>query len=274
MKRCSQSFWIHGSVGLMVLVLFLFAAAFDIQAQDVRDASVPDDRESPVKQDSPQVTAQIMERADQSAQSHYGAEAYMRSAANQGLRRRLLSQPSNTSDPLPASKGSTNGTYVFPTGKQRFKRYIWDTVGPWSLLAIGAAAGIDQWDNSPPEWGQGASGYGKRYASNLGQNVIQQTTSYGLSEAFRLDTGFSKSNRSGFGPRLGDALIQNVTSRTRNGKRIISFPRLAGFYVGGIVPAVTWYPSRFSYKDGLREGTYSLLFGFAANVIQEFILHR
>ncbi len=175
--------------------------------------------------------------------------------------------------PTPA-QGSTNSTYVFPTRNERFKRYLWDTVGPWSLVGIAAAAGIDQWENNPPEWGRGAAGYGKRYASNLGQNAIQQTTSYGLSEAFRLDTGFSKSNHNGFGPRLADALIQNVTSRTKTGKRIISVPRLAGFYLGGIVPPVTWYPSRFSYKDGLRDGTYSVVFGFATNVIREFIFHR
>jgi hypothetical protein len=263
----------RGSACLIALLLFLVAAAFDIQAQDSRAASIAGDRESAVKEDT-ELTAQITERAEQSTQPHQTAEAYMRIAANQESRALLLADRSKTSGPLPSGQGTTNGGYVFPTKKQRFKRYLWDTVGPWSLIAIGGAAGIDQWENSPPEWGQGASGYGKRYASNLGQNVIQQTTSYGLSEAFRLDTGFSKSKRSGFGPRLEDALIQNLTSRTRNGKRIISVPRLAGFYVGGIVPALTWYPSRFSYKDGLREGTYSLLFGFAANVIQEFILHR
>ena len=36
-------------------------------------------------------------------------------------------------------------------------------------------------------------GFGKRYAS-LGQNAIQQTVTYGLDEAFGLDTGFKKSN--------------------------------------------------------------------------------
>jgi hypothetical protein len=274
MKLFSQNFCSHAGALLMVLLLFLFAPAFDIQAQDVRGPSAGDDRQFVVKQTSPQIAAQIAETTDQSTPSNHSAEVDIRFTGNKEMRRLLLSEPSTTSGQLTPSQGSTKSTYVFPTRNERFKRYVWDTLGPWSLVTIAAAAGIDQWEKNPPEWGQGASGYGKRYASNLGQNAVQQTTSYGLSEAFRLDTGFSKSNRNGFGPRLGDALIQNVTSRTRTGKHIISVPRFAGFYVGGIVPAIAWYPSRFSYKDGLREGTYSLVVGFAASVIREFIFHR
>ena len=169
---------------------------------------------------------------------------------------------------------SAKSTYVFPTSSERFKRYLRDTFGPWTLVGVAGAAAIGQWENNPPEWRQGASGYGKRYASSFGQNAIQETTSYGLSEALRLDTGFTRSTRHGFGPRLGDALIQNVTSRNRSGKRVISVPRLSSFYVGGIVPAVTWYPQRFGVKDGFRAGNYSLLTGFAVNVLREFILRR
>ena len=168
---------------------------------------------------------------------------------------------------------TTSGGYVFPTEHERFNRYLWDTFGPLKLLGVGVAAAIDQGQNSPPEWKKGGSGYGKRFASRMGQNVIEETTSYALSEAFRLDTGFQRSQRHGFSERLGDALIQNVTSRTRSGKRIISVPRFAGAYVGGLVPALTWYPSRYSYKDGLRQGTYSLAAGFVVNVLREFILH-
>jgi hypothetical protein len=173
-----------------------------------------------------------------------------------------------------SKQGTTNNGYVFPTSEQRFHTYLWDTFGPLSLIGIGAAAGYDQSQNDPPEWKQGASGYGKRYASRLGQYAIEQTVTYGLSEAFKLDSGFHKSTRSGFSGRLSDALIQNITSRTERGKRVLSAPRLAGAYVGGIIPAVTWYPERYGYKDGLRAGTYSLAVGFGINVLREFIFRR
>ena len=73
--------------------------------------------------------------------------------------------------------------------------------------------------------------------------------------------------------RVKDALIQNVTSRTKSGKRVISAPRFAGVYTGAIVSRETWYPERYSYKDGLRAGTGTLLTGFGINLIREFVFN-
>jgi hypothetical protein len=165
----------------------------------------------------------------------------------------------------------TQGSYVFPTAEERRKRYVRNMVGPITLTRITVSAAIDQWDDDPPEWGQGAEGYGKRFASQFGKNAIRHTVSYGLSEALQLDTGFEKSQRKGFWPRLSDALVHSVTSRTRSGKRVISAPIFAGIYAGAIIPSETWYPSRYSYKDGLRSGTYTLGAGFALNIVREFI---
>jgi hypothetical protein len=171
------------------------------------------------------------------------------------------------------SQTTATPNYVFPSERERFKRYINSTIGPFRLARIAASAGIDQWRDSPEEWGQGAKGYGRRFASGLGQNAIQQTVTYGLDEAMGLDTGFERSKREGFFPRVKDALIQNVTSRTRSGKRMISVPRFAGVYSGAIISHETWYPERYSYKDGLRNGTKSLLTGFGINLFREFVIN-
>jgi len=173
----------------------------------------------------------------------------------------------------PAQNQTTPDAYVFPDAKTRFRRYAKNTVGPLALLRSAASAALNQWDDNPEEWGQGAKGYGKRFASAIGGNAIKQTVTYGLSEALRQDTGFAKSKRKGFWPRLSDALVQNVTSRTRSGKRVLSAPIIAGTYVGAIIPTETWYPERYSYKDGLREGTYSLASGFVINAVREFVVN-
>lgn len=140
-------------------------------------------------------------------------------------------------------------------------------------MQTGLSAGIAQWRDRPEEWGQGMKGYGKRYASELGQNAIQQTVIYGLDEAMGLDTSFKRSEREGFFPRFKDALIQNVTSRKRNGDRVVSVPRFAGIYTGAIVARETWYPDRYTYKDGLRSGSTRLLTGFGMNLIREFVFN-
>jgi hypothetical protein len=188
----------------------------------------------------------------------------------------VYSQGVTKDDSKPAvvdQQTTTTPDYVFPTHRERFNRYVKSTVGPFRLAWTVGAAGIDQWRDHPEEWGQGMKGYGRRYASHLGQNAVQQTVTYGLDDAFGLDTGFKKSTREGFGPRLKDALLQNVTSRTKSGKRVISAPRFAGAYTGAIISRETWYPERYSYKDGLRAGTGNLLTGFGINLIREFVFN-
>src|ERR1051325_7174042 len=137
---------------------------------------------------------------------------------------------------------TTTPNYVFPTHKERFDRYVKSTVGPFRLAWTAASAGIAQWRDHPEEWEQGMKGYGKRYASSFGQNAIPQTVPYGFDEAFHLDTGFEKSKSEGFWPRAKDALIQQVTSRTRSGKRVVAVPRFAGIYTGAIVAREPGYP--------------------------------
>ena len=186
--------------------------------------------------------------------------------------------PTQTATPTPSptpgqtTTQTTTQTYVFPTPRERFNRYVKSSVGPFRLGYTAFTAGINQWRDSPEEWGQGMKGYGKRYASSLGQNAIQQTVTYGLDSAFGLDTGFQKSQREGFGARLKDALLQNITSRTRSGKRVISAPRLVGVYTGAIIARETWYPDRYDYKDGLKSGTTQLLTAFGINVLREFVI--
>jgi len=164
-------------------------------------------------------------------------------------------------------------TYEFPTHRERFNKYVKDTVGPFRLARTAVSAGFDQWHDTPEEWGQGMKGYGRRYASSFGRNLIQQSVTYGLDEALGQDSGFQRSNREGFGARVKHALLETITSRTKSGKRVLSAPRLAGVYTGAIVATETWYPERYSYKDGLRIGTSTLITGFGINLVREFFIN-
>jgi hypothetical protein len=182
------------------------------------------------------------------------------------------SADSSSSQPTPQAKSKQAQPYVFPTSRERLDRYVKSTVGPFSLVSTSISAGISQWKDDPDEWEQGAAGYGKRFASSFGTNAIQQTLTYGLDVALKLDTGFRRSQHKGFGPRFKDALAENLTSRNRSGKRVISAPRFVGIYSSRVIAAETWYPSRYNYKDGLRSATYSLASGFAMNLLREFVI--
>jgi hypothetical protein len=72
---------------------------------------------------------------------------------------------------------------------QRERTYIYlkTMVNPLGFIKAGFSAGIDQWKDKPPEWEQGASGYGKRFANIVGQYSIQRSVTFGLASAFRED---------------------------------------------------------------------------------------
>jgi len=173
-----------------------------------------------------------------------------------------------------ANQGSKSASdpYVFPTRKERFNRYLRSMFGPSALIRSAVAAGINQWQDSPEEWEQGMSGYGKRFGSSFGRNAIHHTIVYGMDSMLGLDTGFKRSGSKEFGARLKHALLENITSRTKSGKRVFSVPRVVGWYGSGVITREAWYPERYGWKDGLRSGTDAMLMGFVLNVAREFVV--
>jgi hypothetical protein len=177
--------------------------------------------------------------------------------------------PQVTSTPQPGLSGPND--YVRPNAAARRKRFINSTVGPFSLGKTVATAGISTWSNSPEEWGTKWEGFGRRVASNFGKNAIKQTTTFGLDEAFKLDSHFYRSKNKSVGARVKNALISPVTARDEKGKRVFGFPRIAGTYTSSIIAYETWYPDRYGWKNGVRSGTISLGFNAAFNLVKEFI---
>lgn len=166
---------------------------------------------------------------------------------------------------------SNQTTYVRPDAEKRFKRYVNDVVGPVSLAKSAFSAGISTASNSPEEWEPNARGFGRRFASNFGRNLVSTTTRYGLDEALSLDSAYYRSTKNGFGSRLGNAVISTVTARRPNGRRTVGIPRIVGTYTGHIVAAEAWYPARYGWKDGLRSGTISLGMNSVFNIVREFV---
>src|SRR5688572_21236944 len=169
-------------------------------------------------------------------------------------------------------KQSASDPYVFPRPKERFNRYLKSMFGPSALIRSAVAAGINQWQDSPEEWEQGMSGYGKRFGSSFGRNAIHHTIVYGMDSMLGLDTGFKRSGSKEFGARLKHALLENITSRTKSGKRVFSVPRVVGWYGSGVITREAWYPERYGWKDGLRSGTDAMLMGFVLNIAREFVV--
>jgi hypothetical protein len=162
-------------------------------------------------------------------------------------------------------------TYTRPTEKTKIYNYLFDGFGPYPAVGAGVAAGISQATNAPPEWKQGAAGYGRRFGSDFGIAGISTTTRYGLAEAFREDTLYYRCECKGVFPRLRHAFVSTLTARRgEDGHRVFSFPALVAPYAGSLTAVYAWYPDRYNGEDAFRMGNYTMLGYVGGNIALEF----
>ena len=151
----------------------------------------------------------------------------------------------------------------------RGRAYARALFGPGALLSIGAATAVDQSRNDPPDWGDGSNGFWKRLGSNAAENAVDATIHDGLAALMDRSVVYQKCGCSGFGPRLGHAFLEALTSRNREGHRMFDVPRFAGAY-GGAAIERTWRPNRQAI-DVVALGTGSIVFGGLSNAWREFV---
>lgn len=165
-----------------------------------------------------------------------------------------------------------NLSYTRPTKRAKARSYVFDTIGPYPLGYTALSAGIDQWNNSPLEWKQGAQGYARRFASDFGMAAVGTTTRYALSEVFHEDNLYYQCECEGILPRASHAAISAFTARRGlDGRRAFSFSALLAPYVGSTTAVYGWYPDRYGPKDAFRIGNYSLLTSMGGNLALEFL---
>jgi hypothetical protein len=163
-------------------------------------------------------------------------------------------------------------TYTRPTEKTKIQNYLFDAFGPYPIAGAAFAAGIGQAYNTPPEWKQGAEGFGKRIGSAFGIAAVSTSTRYGLAEAFREDTLYYRCECKGVFPRMRHALISTLSARRgEDGHRVFSFPALIAPYAGSMTAVYAWYPGRYNGKDALRMGNYTMLGYVGGNIALEFL---
>jgi len=162
-------------------------------------------------------------------------------------------------------------TYTRPTETTKLRNYAFDAFGPYSLAGAALAAGIGQADDRPPDWKQGAVGYGERFGSDFGIAAIGTTTRYALAEAFREDTLYYRCDCKGVFARARHAVASSFTARRGDdGHREFSFPALIAPYAGAMAAVYGWYPRRYGAKDAFRMGNYNMLVYLGGNISFEF----
>ncbi|HXY13641.1 MAG TPA: hypothetical protein VEI01_10695 [Terriglobales bacterium] len=157
------------------------------------------------------------------------------------------------------------------TQKERTHLYFKTMVNPLGYVKAGFSAGIDQWNDKPGEWEQGASGYGKRFANILGQYSIQRTVTFGLSSALHEDNRYFNSGKKGLWSRSGYALVSGVLARHDDGSRHVSVSQLGGVAAGAFLSRFWQPPSQHSAGDGAVSFGITMASNMGFGVVKEFL---
>ena len=178
----------------------------------------------------------------------------------------------STVDLTIATTAKPDFAYARPTQRTKVGNYLFEAYGPYPIVGAGVAAGINQLSNAPPEWHEGAEGFGKRYGTDFAIAAVATTTRFGLSEAFKEDALYYRCECRGVFPRLTHAVVSSLAARGgADGHRVFSFPALAAPYAGSFTAVYGWYPDRFGAKDAFRIGNYGLLSYVGGNIALEFL---
>nr|WP_084080451.1 carboxypeptidase-like regulatory domain-containing protein [Edaphobacter aggregans] len=105
------------------------------------------------------------------------------------------------------------------TTKQKFSLASHDTFDPVSLIGVGLAAGIEQANNTYAGYGQGAAGYGKRFAAKFGDGRTSDFLSHAVFPSlFHQDPRYFYQGTGSFKSRLVHAASFAIITRSDNGK--------------------------------------------------------
>ena len=148
--------------------------------------------------------------------------------------------------------------------------HLRQSVGPLAFAGDAAYAGLLQAADTPAEWGQGGSGYGKRFASTAACSGIHSALAFGLDSALHEDPRYFRSDTGGFWRRTGHAFRGTILTRTDQGTETLSIWRLGSAY-GAAYLSNQWYPGRLNTVGlGFSEGSLQLGFDLARNLASEF----
>lgn len=157
------------------------------------------------------------------------------------------------------------------TQPERNRLYLKSMVNPFTFVKAASSAGIDQWNNKPREWGQGAGAYGQRFANILGQYAVQKTATHGLSSLLHEDNRYFNSGKHGFWPRVGYALSSGILARHDDGSRHISISQIGGTAAGAFTARAWLPPSQSSAADGAASFGITIASNIGFGIVKEFL---
>ena len=175
-------------------------------------------------------------------------------------------------NPITGVAGAPESNYSPLTGAERWKLYF--KMNYWSLGAYTgpffSALLLDQAAGSPPEWGGGFPGYGRRVASRLGSAILQGTFQAPVAAVLHEDVRYIFSSQHGFKRRAEHAVLYSFLTYNNQGRPTLNIANLSAYYASTAV-STAWLPgiqnvARYTFINATEQIGISL----PINLLQEF----
>jgi len=165
---------------------------------------------------------------------------------------------------------------------EKFDIAAHDAFDPFSWVTSGIYAGVAQWQNQYPAYGQGAKGYAKRYGGAFADGAIGSFLSEAiLPSILHEDPRYFRMGEGTKLHRISYAMSRVLVTRTDSGGKEFNFSEIFGNLGGAGMSNLYYPPGDRSLPQTMEKFTVSVLSDAGFNVLREFwpdmrhsILHK
>ena len=148
------------------------------------------------------------------------------------------------------------------SSKQKFRLMARTMIDPFFFVSAGITAGLGQATNSFSQYGQGATGFAKRYGAAVADNADSNFFSnFVYPSIFKQDPRYFRLGEGSVKKRVGIAIAQEFVARKdSDGGHTISYANILGALTAGSISNV-YYPSEdrgFGLDDVARGHSFGL----------------
>jgi|SRR5579859_6471444 len=153
--------------------------------------------------------------------------------------------------------------------RKKFNLAAADSFGQTAFGLAGIYSGIGQLDHQYPEFGQGAAGFTKRYATAYGDQVIGNYMVEAIFPAMlQQDPRYYRMAHGGFFNRVAYAVSRILITRSDSGDTQFNYSQVAGTAAGAAI-ANLYYPDR-TFSSTMQRFGIQFGSGGVFNVLKEY----
>ncbi len=155
--------------------------------------------------------------------------------------------------------------------KAKFKLFVMDSIDPGSFLVSGFNAGLDQWQNTDPSFGLGATGYARRFAANAaGDTAGRFFGDFLYPTIFSEDPRYYRMQHGSKKARLLHAMRHTVIAHRDDGKLMFNYTEWLGT-ASSVAMNKLYHPdNQPGLGPAVRAGLYSVAEDMGFDVLREF----